>query len=44
MDFLCGQWGTVLADECACVCVCVCVCVPVMSRESSTETVAVKCV
>ena len=42
MDFLCGQWGTVLADECACVCVCVCV--PVMSRESSTETVAVKCV
>ena len=42
MDFLCGQWGTVLADECACVCVCVCV--PVMSRESSTDTVAVKCV
>ena len=42
MDFLCGQWGTVLADKCACVCVCVCV--PVMSRESSTETVAVKCV
>ena len=27
MDFLCGQWGTVLVDECACVCMCVCVCV-----------------
>ena len=48
MDYLCGQRGTVLVDECVCVCVCVCVyvcmCAPVMSRESTTETVAVKCV
>lgn len=36
MDYLCGQWGTMLVDKC------VCVCAPVMSGESSTETVAVK--
>ena len=43
MDYLCGQWGTMLVDNvCVCVCVCVCVHTPVMSGESSTETVAVK--
>ena len=25
MDYLCGQWGTMLVDN-VCVCVCVCVC------------------